>query len=89
MPKTVILNQQEVDALDIQDPATSSDGGYQGFLVSLQRKLNRETGELRLTDEDLLKIPRYAYHYKQGGWQNRLKSIFGRTLGPDLGRPTK
>ena len=89
MPKTVILDRQESNELDIQDPSTSNDGGYQSFLVSLQDKLNRHTGELHLTDEDILKIPRYAFDYKQGGWQDRLKRIFGRTLGPDLGRPPK
>ena len=89
MPETVILLQQEVKELDIQDPTTANDGGYQSFLVSLQHKLDRQTSELHLTDEDLLKIPRYAFDYKQGGWQDRPIRIFGRTLGPKLGRTLK
>ncbi len=89
MAVTVVLNQCEIAELDIQDPATSGDGGYQSFLVSLQQKLDRQNNELILTAIDLRTIPRYAYEYGQGGWQNRLESIFGRTLGPGLGRTSK
>jgi hypothetical protein len=39
-----------------------------------------------LKEEDLERIPRYAFDYKGGGWQGRLIAIFGRTLGPNLGR---
>ena len=82
----VKLNAAELAALDKQDPATEKDGGYQTLLVGLQSRVNRATGELVLTGRDLERIPRYAYDYKRGGWQNRLERIFGRTLGPNLGR---
>jgi hypothetical protein len=86
MAKTVVLNQVEIHELDAQDPLSASDGGYQSFLVHLQQSLDRQTGRLLLNDEDLLKIPRYAYDYRQGGWQTRLERIFRRTLGPNLQR---
>lgn len=84
--KTVTLNQDEIQILDRQDPVTEKDGGFQGLLVDLQSSLNRRTGELLLTDDHEEKIPRYAFDYKNGGWEDRLKSIFSRTLGTSLGR---
>ena len=83
---TVFLNPQEIAELDRQHPSTRSDGGYQGLLVDLQLGLSRSTGRLALNTRDLERIARYAFDYKRGGWQKRLQSIFGRTLGPSLGR---
>ena len=71
-----------------QDPRTEDDGGYQGLLVGLQRKIDRSSGEVTLTDQELEQIPRYAFDYGHGGWEDRLKDIFSRHLGADLtGRP--
>lgn len=80
------LNATEIAELDKQDPATASDGGYQSLLVSLQRKLDRATGDIALTPEDRQRIRRYAFEYGDGGWEDRLVGIFGRTLGPRLDR---
>lgn len=82
----ITLSQVEMDVLFRQDPATEADGGFQGFLVDLQRRTNRNTGELLLTDADLEKIPRYAFDYGNGGWEDELQRIFGNSLGPRLGR---
>lgn len=84
--QTVTLNSSEIEMLDRQDPATESDGGFQKLLVDLQDSLTRPTGELVLTDEYEEKIPRYAFDYKKGGWEDRLKGIFSRALGQNLGR---
>ncbi|MFP2872625.1 DNA-methyltransferase [Acetobacter tropicalis] len=84
--KTIILNAQEIAELLLQDPSTKKDGGFQSLLVSLQERLNKTTGSLTLDASDLERIPKYAFDYKQGGWEERLKSIFQRTLGPKLGR---
>jgi hypothetical protein len=84
--KEIILSPAETDVLFRQDPDTEADGGFQKFLVSLQRKVNKTSGALVLTAEDLEKIPRYAFDYGNGGWENRLKGIFSRVLGPLLGR---
>jgi hypothetical protein len=83
----VELNPAEVEVLFRQDPRTERRGGYQSFLVRLQRNTDRATGALTLTDSDLEKIPRYAFDYGNGGWEDRFASVFGRHLGPRLGRP--
>jgi hypothetical protein len=84
--QTVTLNPREIEILDRQDPVTETDGGFQNLLVDIQESLNRQTSELSLSDEQEEKIPRYALDYKNGGWENRLKGIFSRTLGDNLGR---
>lgn len=84
--KSVTLNKAEIDELLLQDPKTKSDGGFQSLLVSLQERLNKTTGLLTLDETDLERIPKYAFDYKNGGWEERLKTIFQRTLGPKLGR---
>ncbi len=82
----VVLTQDEIAELDKQNPATAHDGGFQGLMVSLQGRVDRVSGILKLTDDDLRRIPMYAFDYKNGGWEDRLKRAFGRTLGPKLGR---
>ncbi len=83
----VTLNTPEIAEIDKQDPSKSSDGGYQGLLVGLQKRIDRTTGELTLTSDDLRRIPMYAFDYGNGGWEDRLTAAFGRTLGAKLGRP--
>lgn len=84
--QTITLTASEIAVLDRQDPMTEHDGGFQKLLVDLQYSVNRKTGTLALDDEHEEKIPRYAFDYKNGGWEDRLKRIFSRTLGPNLGR---
>ena len=83
----VILNAAETAEIDKQDPRTKGDGGFQSLMVRFQTRINRVTGQIQLTTSDLRRIPMYAFKYKKGGWEDRLKKAFGRTLGPDLGRP--
>jgi site-specific DNA-methyltransferase (adenine-specific) len=82
----IVLSEKEAEELLKQDPARAKDGGYQGFLVKLQNKLNKTTRHLHLDEDDLERIPRYAFDYGQGGWEGSLKAIFQRHLGPKLGR---
>jgi hypothetical protein len=84
--KSVTLNSTEIEILYRQHPITEHDGGFQKLLVDLQSAVDRNTGALALSDEHEEKISRYAFDYKNGGWEDRLKSIFERTLGPELGR---
>lgn len=72
--------------LDKQDPSTARDGGFQSMMVGFQKALRRGTNELKLTDNDIERIAQYAFDYRNGGWQTDLIGIFGRTLGPNLGR---
>lgn len=82
---TFFLNQPELAILFRQDPGTSANGGFQHLLVSMQYRVNRNTGRIILFDRDIERIHRYAFAYGHGGWEWRLKDIFGRLLGPDLG----
>ncbi len=82
----VALTPDEIAELLLQREDTKKDGGYQSLLVGLQQRVDRATGRLSLTTEDRERIRRYAFQYGNGGWENRLVAIFGRTLGPRLDR---
>jgi hypothetical protein len=82
----VVLTAAEIAELDKQDPRTARDGGFQGLMVRLQQRVDRQTGQLTLTANDLRRIPMYAFDYEGGGWEDRLIGAFGRSLGPRLGR---
>ena len=84
--KIVTLNKNEADLLRRQDPSTESEGGFQKLLVTLQFLLDEESGAIELPEILLERIPRYAFDYGNGGWEERLNGIFARTLGPALGR---
>jgi hypothetical protein len=82
----LVLTAAEMAELFLQPARTEKDGGYQGLLVGMQKKINRATGQITLTAGELEKISRYAFDYGNGGWENRLMAIFARSLGPKLGR---
>jgi hypothetical protein len=82
----VRLNSDEVAELRRQDVSTKGNGGWQSLIVALQAKLSPTTPELQLDNDDIERISRYAFDYGNGGWENRLQKIFGRILGPTLGR---
>jgi hypothetical protein len=82
----VVLTSGEINELMKQDPETASDGGFQSLMVRLQKNVDDTSGDLELSKDDLRRIPMYAFDYKNGGWEDRLKRAFGRTLGPNLGR---
>ncbi|GHV22856.1 hypothetical protein AGMMS49959_14440 [Planctomycetales bacterium] len=81
--QTLVLNADEESSL-LQVPA--GNGGFQSLIKKLQKQFDPQTKELILQDCDLEKIPRYAFDHKGGGWQSRLKMIFERHLGHNLGR---
>ena len=84
--QTVFLTADEIAVLDRQDPGTERNGGWQGLLVGLQSRLDRQTGRIDLDAQDLERIAGYAFDYGNGGWEARLRAIFERTLGAGLGR---
>ncbi len=79
----VELSQLEKHLLFKQDPASKDKGGFQALLVKLQSHTD-SAGRLFLTHSLIEKIRRYAFHYGNGGWENRLMGIFSRTLGQNL-----
>lgn len=77
---TVVLNVAEREILN---RGIEGRGGYQSLLEELQGGVQPD-GTITLNDEQLERIPRYAFEYGNGGWEDRLTGIFGRTLGPRL-----
>jgi hypothetical protein len=85
---SVTLNPTELEILFRQAPHTKNDGGWQQLLVALESRTNKTTGALTLTPAILDRIQRYAFDYGNGGWETRLRGIFERNLGAQLGRQT-
>jgi len=52
-------------------------GGYQAFQEKLQQQADRRTRQLFLTADDQERLQRYTLRYGGGGWQSRLRRIFG------------
>lgn len=57
-------------------------GGFQTLMHGLQQNVRTNNGSILLDRLTLEKIVRYAFGYKNGGWQIKLRKIFGRTLRP-------
>jgi len=76
-----VLTEDEMDELFRQDPKTAADGGFQDFIVGLQKQARRGSLEIRLEEDDIVRIREYAANSKRGGWQSRTLKIFGRVLG--------
>ncbi|GAA5150428.1 hypothetical protein GCM10023213_49100 [Prosthecobacter algae] len=80
----VTLLPHEVSDL-FADPQPTG-GGFQSLVSKLQDNCNQKTGDIYLDADCLERIPRYAFDYDQGGWEDQLIRIFSRTLGSKLGR---
>ncbi|MBI5385985.1 MAG: hypothetical protein HZA90_15010 [Verrucomicrobia bacterium] len=59
-------------------------GGFQSLLSRLQPRLNRTTGDLELSQQDLQRIYRYKAKPQTGGFQARFEKIFGRHFRDEL-----
>ena len=76
----IVLNEDEIGKLVKPQKGT---GGFQSLMRRLQGQYRKGTQELLVTDEDLSDIQKYAFDYKQGGWEDDLKTIFERHVGPN------
>jgi site-specific DNA-methyltransferase (adenine-specific) len=76
----VTLNVEETAHLFRQDAAQRAGGGWQARFVSFQQRLNKTTGQLALTDDDVAWITKYGSHPQSGSWQRWLNAAFGRHL---------
>lgn len=83
MARYFVLDETEESALL---KTQTGKGGFQSFMRRKQSEYRRGSQELPITDEDIDQIQRYAFDYEQGGWENDLKAVFSRHLGPTLGR---
>jgi hypothetical protein len=73
-----VLSEQEMAILTIPFPGP---GGAQSLFRQLWRLLDRKTGKISLTDEQVGRIFRYArYAEGDGGYEGRLRNSFGRSL---------
>jgi hypothetical protein len=84
--RTVYLDEFEMEALSAAGSDTEPGDGWPEFLSRLEEKVDRSTGCLHLDGRDLEQIPRYAFDYGKDVWQTQLVAVFGRALGPRLGR---
>lgn len=66
--------------IKILNKPTPGRGGWQSLMRLLRRKLDSRTGIMVLTNLEIDRIFRYAYAYGNGGWEKRLRRIFGSHL---------
>lgn len=76
----LLLNENQRSALYKVDPNSRPNGGFQSLLVSLQEKCNPTTNVIDIDSKAKERIRRYANNYRNGGWQNTLKTIFPSIL---------
>ena len=81
----VTLNSQETAELFKQDEAKRSGGGWQARIVSFQQRINKTTGTLALTEDDVEWIKKYGSRPEDGSWQKWLHAAFNRHI--DLSKP--
>jgi hypothetical protein len=74
----VKLSRQEMTELFRHDPASERRGGFQRFLIGLQSRANRVTGEMFLSEPEMAMILRHGRNPRRGGWQTSIRRIFGR-----------
>ena len=77
----VTLNQAEIAELFKQDEAKRGGGGWQARIVKFQQRLNKTTGDLALTDDDVEWIKKYGSHPEDGSWQKWIKTAFEKHIG--------
>ena len=71
--KLVVGEIRELEKYPIE---AKSKNGFHCLIAGFWARLDHESGELELDDEDLRSIQRY----KRSGYKKRLQKIFGRTL---------
>jgi site-specific DNA-methyltransferase (adenine-specific) len=81
----VVLSKDEMAMLFRQDEEKRTAGGWQSRIVSFQQRLNKSTGELALTEEDVAWIKRYGSRPQDGSWQRWLNIAFASHI--DLSHP--
>jgi hypothetical protein len=77
----IVLNAEELS--ELRKPLKGP-GGFQDFLKQIRQRAAIRGGKLELSQDDIDKIRRYAFDYKDGGYEGRLRRIFERHLGYEL-----
>ena len=76
--RRVKLSREELNELLRHDPSSEDRGGFQRFLIGLQSRVNRVTGEMDLAETEMAMILRHGRNPHSGGWQASIRRIFGR-----------
>ena len=76
----VVLDRREMEQLFRQDESQRDGGGWQRKIVGFQERLNKTTGELVLSDEDVVWIKRHGSHPEKGSWQKWISAAFERHI---------
>lgn len=76
-PRTVILTKTQLAELMKQDPSRAKKGTFQRRLVGWQSRVHKSTRKLTLYAEDIDFILRHGSNKGGGGWQGRIRKIFG------------
>jgi hypothetical protein len=82
VPLIYPIDRKQYELLMEQAESERSKGGFQNLIYQLQRSAiqipdDEEHFEIRISDEMVEKIRRYYNNHGGGGWQNKLKRIFG------------
>ena len=85
------LNAEELAELardGSEEPMKADGGGFQHFVIHLRACVDYETGVITLCDADIGRIVRYvAYADGDGGYESKLRKVFGRVLTALFLRP--
>jgi hypothetical protein len=76
----VKLTVGELRQLQAFDARHRGKNGFCSFMVELKWRIDDDSGEIDLDDEDFRRIHLYA----KRGYKKKILSIFQRTLGSDL-----
>lgn len=79
------LSKDELRELLRHDPATEKRGGFQRFLIGLQTRVNRVSGELDLSEAEMGTILKHGRDPSRGGWQTSIRKIFANHFDFDTG----
>lgn len=77
-PRPFVFDLTKKEAAELLQP--SGEGGHQGLHEDLLAQLQNSNLVIQLTDAQLGKVIRYMTQYKSGGFQNRLRRAFKRSL---------
>ncbi len=75
--RKIIFSKEEYNEIMRQDPETRNRGGFQGFLIGLQCRTKKKDRSIELSPSDVDKILKRGSNPKKGGWQSRIRKIFG------------
>ncbi len=74
------LMSNELEVLNIRP---EGQGGFQGLIEKLQNSVDKDTGRIYVSQDDVARIKDYHNKYGGGGFQGRLIQIFGRHIDFD------